>query len=201
MKVIKFSTIVLGLVASVVYAKQSNPNHSVLREISLDSCKFRMKDPYHVGVSIDTRSSSHSASYVVTIDPRAQHPFQTWIRLSCEDPVTSRTLTDIAGMKMSDKGWVLNLTPNDFEEQHTTFYPLRGQGWSGGGVTQDDTDGDETRRTRTFSFCIPHRQLAICGVAQSVGYLKWPNESVLPQVIQILESIEFIDMQSAAPAN
>jgi hypothetical protein len=186
---------------NAAYAQQLNYDSYIFREIVVDSCHFKIKNLYHGKMSVDTRSSSHSASYVVTINPRAEHPFQTWIRLSCEDPVTSGTLTDIAGMKMSDKGWVLNLTPNDFEEQHTTFYPLRGHGWSGGGVTQDDTDGDEARRTRTFSFCIPHRQLAICGVAQSVGYLKWPNESVLPQVIQILEGIEFIDVQSVAPAD
>lgn len=53
---------------------------------------------------------------------------------------------------------------------------------------------------RTFNFCIPHRQLAVCGYVD-VGYLLKPKESVFPQVIQLLQSIEFIDMQAVVPAD
>lgn len=101
---------------------------------------------------------------------------------------------------MTDKGWALDPSPDNIglKEQHTTFYPLHGKGWDGDGVTQDDVNGDERRRTRAFSFCIPHIQLALCGSMQSVAYLMCPKETTLPQVIKLLESVEFIDTPASA---
>ncbi|CAB3793881.1 hypothetical protein LMG28614_03784 [Paraburkholderia ultramafica] len=94
---------------------------------------------------------------------------------------------------MSADGWAMDTSPGAIGDpkENTTFYPLRGKGWDGGGVTQDTINGDEERRTRTFAFCISHKALAVCGIARSVGYLRHPNESALPQVIRLLDSVEF----------
>jgi hypothetical protein len=81
----------------------------------------------------------------------------------------------------------------DAKALNTTLYTLHGKGWEGAGITQDQQDGDEDKRTRTFSFCLLHASRALCGTTDTVMYLAQPNESVLPQVIKLLESIEFID--------
>jgi len=78
-------------------------------------------------------------------------------------------------------------------EAHIAFYPLHGKNWDGGGVTEDSINGDEDRRTRVNAFCIPHRKLALCGVVHHAAYLNHLNESVLSQVLQLLENIEFVD--------
>ena len=124
----------------------------------------------------------------------------TAIRVTRMLVLATLSLSDRAGIKMTDKGWVLDPSPGAIgsKEHHTTFYPLHGDDWTGG-ITQDGVNGDEKRRTRAFYFCIPHQQLALCGSLESVAYLMWPKETTLPQVIKLLESIEFID--DAAPAH
>jgi hypothetical protein len=86
-------------------------------------------------------------------------------------PIT--TYLENASIKLTSREWVLDTSKEDpnFPNPHTTFYALHGKGWEGGGTTQDQTEGDEDRRTRAFNFCIPHRQLALCGSVQSERYL------------------------------
>jgi hypothetical protein len=177
----------LCLVANIVVAGQSGATQAVTREWSFDGCHFRMSDPYRGRIDI--------GSYIATINPKAHHPFEMWIQFTCQNPVTDKTLSELAGIKLTNKGWVLDSSPDSIgpPETHTTFYPLHGKSWDAGGVTQDDINGDEERRVRVFAFCIPHDKLALCGVVRHVAYLSHLNESVLPQVIKLLESIEFID--------
>jgi hypothetical protein len=194
--------VVACLTATIACAEQSKAHPVVEREVMLDGCHFKMKDPYQGQVDIDNESAVHTASYLATINPKANQPFETWIQFSCQNPVTAKTLSNYAGMKMTPNGWALDPSPEygRLPQQHTTFYPLHGKHWDGGGVTQDQITGDEDSRRRIYAFCIPHNQLALCGVARPVAYLEHLNESVLHQVIKLLESIEFIDMPSAKPA-
>lgn len=182
----------LCLMTNVVMAKQLNKAPVVTREWNFDGCHFTMRDPY--GGRIDV------GSYIANINPNASHPFDTEIQFDCQNPASPKTYVDRAGMRMTDKGWALDPSPDNvgLAEQHTTFYPLHGKGWEGGGVTQDDINGDENRRSRSFNFCIPHKQFALCGGDDTVMYLDRPKGSVLPQIIQLLESIEFIDPPSSA---
>jgi hypothetical protein len=188
---------IIFLLASAVSAEQRDTKSAVTREVMFGGCHFRLKDPYNGTLEATQRSSPQLANYNAIISPKARHLLETWIQFSCQSPATPKTYLDRSGIRMTRQGWALDPSPDDVgpPEQHTTFYALRGKGWNGGGVTQDDINGEEQMRTRAFSFCIPHHQLALCGSAQSVAYLNWPHESVLPQVIQLLESIEFVDAQ------
>ncbi|WP_199100035.1 hypothetical protein [Dyella sp. ASV21] len=179
-------------------AKQQDVIHAIDIEYSFDACHFRLKDPYH-----GRTTGPNGAAYFANISPKAEHRYETWIQFSCQNPATAKTYSDRAGMQMTPKGWTIDPSPDNLgiKEQHTTFYPLHGQGWEGGGVTQDDINGDEDRRSRSFNFCIPHGQLALCGSVQTVTYLKWPKETTLPQVIKLLESIEFIDTPTPASSS
>ena len=189
--------------ATLACAKQSAAEHPTVREFALDACHFSLVDPYQAWIDTDKVSNPHSASYIATLNPRSRHPFETSIRFSCQNAATAKTYSDRAGMQMTPKGWTIDPSPDNLgiKEQHTTFYPLHGQGWEGGGVTQDEINGEESRRTRSFSFCAPHGQFALCGSIQSVAYLMWPKETTLPQVIKLLESIEFIDTPTPASSS
>ena len=202
----KSSLFLLGMVAcltaTIACAEQSKAHPVVEREVMFDGCHFKMKDPYNGALVATTRSTPVLANYNATINPKASQPFETWIQFSCQNPVTAKTLSNYAGMKMTPKGWALDPSPEygRLPQQHTTFYPLHGKHWDGGGVTLDQITGDEDSRRRFYAFCIPHNQLALCGVVRPVAYLEHLNESVLHQVIKLLESIEFIDTPSAKPA-
>ncbi|HTV86150.1 MAG TPA: hypothetical protein VME63_12120 [Dyella sp.] len=180
----------LACKATLACAKQPSTKGIQGHEWNFDGCHFKMADPFR-----GRTSGPGGAAYFAQISPKARHPFETWIQFSCQNPVTPEIYVDRAGIRMTDKGWALDPSPDNIglKEQHTTFYALHGKGWDGGGVTQDDINGDEKRRTRAFSFCIPHKQLALCGSIQNVAYLMWLKETTLPQVIKLLESIEFVD--------
>jgi hypothetical protein len=179
----------LMTVTSMQVSSHPPATHRAENEFSFDGCNFKFIDPYNGRIT--------TASYFAIINPKAHHLFETQIQFICQNPATPKTYLDLSGIRMTRQGWALDPSPDNVgpPEQHTTFYALHGKGWNGGGVTQDDINGEEQMRTRAFSFCIPHHQLALCGSAQSVAYLMWPHESVLPQVIQLLESIEFVDAQ------
>jgi len=183
------------ILAACLFTNHAYSQSAVQHQVSLDECNFQLSDPYNGRISIDNKSTPHSASYISTINLKARHPFETWIQFSCENSPSAQTFSDLGGIKKTASGWALDASPTVIGElgQHTTFHSLQGDGWSGGGVTQDDIDGDEEQRSRIFAFCIPHRQQAVCGVARSVGYLKHLNESALPQVIQLLNGIKFVN--------
>ncbi|MFP5423943.1 MAG: hypothetical protein ACLGID_21130 [Gammaproteobacteria bacterium] len=63
-------------------------------------------------------------------------------------------------------------------------------GWAD---TSDQLTGDEAGRTRYMSFCLYHGSKALCGVGK-VGLLRdGPKGNLMPQTLQILRSIEFLD--------
>jgi hypothetical protein len=190
-----FAGLLFYLVATASVGYPSSAGPVTVHAVTFNGCHFKMKDPYGGTLQATERSTPALANYSAEISPTARHPFETWIQFTCQNPVTDETLSELAGIKLTNKGWVLDSSPDSIgpPETHTTFYPLHGKSWDAGGVTQDDINGDEERRIRAFAFCIPHDKLALCGVVRHVAYLSHLNESVLPQVIKLLESIEFID--------
>jgi hypothetical protein len=63
---------------------------------------------------------------------------------------------------------------------------------------QDDRDGDPGQRERYLSFCIFHKAMAVCG-GEPVMYLSDPNGNLLPYVLDILRSVEFVDTSGSKP--
>jgi len=160
--------------------------------VTFNGCHFKMKDPYGGTLQATERSTPALANYSAEINPSARHPFETWIQFDCENNVNISDLSKLAGVGKQNGRWVIAFN-GDAKALNTTLYTLHGKGWEGAGITQDQQDGDEDKRTRTFSFCLLHASRALCGTTDTVMYLAQPNESVLPQVIKLLESIEFID--------
>jgi hypothetical protein len=183
-------TISLMTMTSMEVSSQLPATHRAEHEFSFDGCNFKFIDSYNGRKTV--------ASYFAIINPKAHQLFETQIQFSCNS-ATPKTYLDSASIKLVNGVWSLDLSEEDPRppSPHTTLYLLHGKGWQGAGSTQDDTDGDEDRRTQTFGFCIPHNAYALCGMAQHVGYLNHLDESVLPQVINLLESIEFIDSPAA----
>ncbi len=195
--------IMLASPSAFVCAKGKPVSGPVVHEVRFDACHYRITDTFDGWIDLNTEGSTHTFSYIANLNPRAKRPFETSIQFSCMNPATPEALSDRAGIIMTSHGWALDRSPDNIgpKAQHTTFQPLHGRGWEAGGVTQDDINGDEANRRRVFAFCIPHGTVALCGVARHVAYLRKLKESVLPQVIQLLESIEFIDVPVADKAS
>lgn len=86
--------------------------------------------------------------------------------------------------------------------EFTTAGSLRAVNGNGFYVIQDDRDGDPAQRERYLSFCIFHETVAVCG-GEPVMYLSDPKGNLLPYVLDILRSVNFIDTsgQISSPAS
>lgn len=73
----------------------------------------------------------------------------------------------------------------------TKVHNLKAVNGDGFYLTQDDRDGDPARRQRYLSFCIFHETMAVCG-EEPVMYLSDPDGNMLPYVLDILRSVEFV---------
>jgi hypothetical protein len=187
------------MITAVVGSPPSAGNVTV-HEAAFDGCHFDMKDPYGGTLQATERSTPALANYNAEINPKARHPFETWIQFDCENNVSLNDLPKLAGVAKENGQWVIAFN-GDAKAVNTTLYTLHGKGWEGAGITQDQQDGDEDKRTRSFAFCLLRGSQALCGTSDTVMYLAHPKESVLPQVIKLLESIEFIDTPPLEPVS
>jgi hypothetical protein len=180
----------LLLSTSAVLAQRGNTNKIVIHEVQLGGCHFKMSDPYAGALTLTTDSPSPSANYRVEVNPKAQRRFETDIQFECHDNVNISDLSDLAGIGKEHGKWVINFSGNA-AAVNTKLYPLSGQGWDGAGITQDQVGEGGGRSALTF--CIMHHSRALCGQDDTVMYLDYPKESVLPQIIRLLRSIKFLD--------
>ncbi|WP_157646990.1 hypothetical protein [Burkholderia ubonensis] len=80
----------------------------------------------------------------------------------------------------------------------TKVYNLEAVNGNGFYLIQDDRDGDPVQRERYLSFCIFHKAMAVCG-GEPVMYLSDPNGDLLPYVLEVLRSVEFVDTSGSKP--
>ncbi|MFA8326505.1 hypothetical protein [Burkholderia ubonensis] len=83
-------------------------------------------------------------------------------------------------------------------DKFTKVYNLEAVNGNGFYLIQDDRDGDPAQRERYLSFCIFHEAMAVCG-GEPVMYLSDPNGDLLPYVLEVLRSVEFVDKSGSKP--
>jgi hypothetical protein len=191
MKPLLFACMLLTLAIGKSHATQQNASQPVVHELVYESCHFTMKDPYGGRLTLSTGGGT-TANYHAIINPKAKQPFETWIVFDCEKASDTNNFSGSTGVKKKDGKWAIAFDA-DAEALNTKLYPLHGNKWDGAGITQDQSAGDDNGRPRSFTFCLVHAKQALCGSSSIVAYLEYPDESVLPQIIKLLESIEFID--------
>jgi hypothetical protein len=147
-------------------------------EINIDNkCHFKMSAPEGGMTSILTWQKADKMYYQSifpsgVFNPRTRYSFFTRVNYNCV-PVG----TFARGIPGKD---------------NSNFYQLRGKGWKGEGERREQTYDDG--KLYSFGFCLRNNNLTLCGNVFHVGEKSrnLPKESVLPQVIKMLESIEFI---------
>ena len=55
------------------------------------------------------------------------------------------------------------------------------------------TYGDEARREYRFSACLMHPPVVLCALATNAGSLNEPKKSLVPYLIKLLRTVEFVD--------
>lgn len=170
-------------------------------EYQLDSCNFKFPDPYNGRTDIDYQSSIHSASYITLIKPVTRHSFEVSIQFLCQTLKGREAFTNM-GYAYKNGQWVLIPDPNDPSNlSNMKLYKLHGSQTEGVASTYDQTTGALTERTRGLGFCLTDQKQILCGISETVGYVAYPKESRLPQVLKLLESIEFIEPTQPAPGS
>jgi hypothetical protein len=179
--------------ASYCSASEAGKGDNVVREIEFDDCKLKITDPYG-GVLKKTRESTPvNAYYVVSSINNFWKKRETLIRMRCRNKDPGKAISDM-GLRRDGNDWKLSSEKYiPLPEENAALYVLNGKNWNGAGSSADQTFGEEDERTRSFSFCMVGKKQTVCGSISIVAYLSRPKESTLPQVIKLLESIEFID--------
>jgi hypothetical protein len=196
-----FVCVLFGCVIPISSAKAPARQQAITREVALDGCHFSMRDPYSGRLKLATDGGPSIVSYHAEISPGAQHRFDTWIQFYCEKDGSEKAFSSM-GMKRDGTRWVISEgSYPSLPEEHVTIHPLHGASWSGAGLTSDQTTGDIDQRMRGFGFCIAGKQQVLCGIVQQVMFLGFPRESTLPQVIKLLQSIQFIDDVASGSAS
>ena len=80
----------------------------------------------------------------------------------------------------------------------TKRFDLRAVNSSGVGVTQDAVNGDPETRDRSLGFCLRHPPVMLCGSVPAVVRPYYSKVGLMPYVLTLLKSIEFVDGQDVS---
>jgi hypothetical protein len=196
---------VAALFAAAVTATAKDPTSiasgsNASKEVIVQSCHFSITDRFGGAILMpraenDFRFAGYSAT--VTVNGRLN---QFGFSIACGDNVTSINVIAArygATYDANKKKWVAyfgDVSTRDGEilRPATRVGALNAVNGHGFYLTQDDTDGDPLRRTRSLTYCLFHETKALCGHGQ-VMRLSDPKSDLLPNALTILRSIEFID--------
>ena len=165
---------------------------------SIGQCRFVINSLGGGAFTADNRSEPSAGAYtglLATDDPE--------FTIFCYPGASDDEISDQLGAKKINGKWVWLGTGEPFESaQHFKIFAFSGKNWTGQAVTYDDTTGDEAMRQRRFSFCLLQTggSQVLCGTS-SVMPLGYPKSNVLPKIMAVLRSIEFVNLPSPADAN
>ena len=166
-------------------------------DIKLGQCHYKLHDAFNGEVRLSTRSKPQIANYsgpLMRNLERSEVTVQMWC-----DSSSAKHIADFSAVKLDGDIWSMayeneaETTDDKIKQSNTTLVVINGKGWSGAGVTEDQTDGDPHKRVRSFVFCLPHGGYAVCGRVGAVASLENIRYSAMPSIKKLLESIEFVD--------
>lgn len=166
-------------------------------DANVGECHFRLTDPFNGRLRVDLDEKLKSANYHGPLHQKGPEKNDLWIQVWCvqESKVNKKNCgLELENGKLDTDG-LEALSQDERRSLNQTLITLIGKGWTGSGVQEDQISGDEELRSRSFNFCIPipHRDYVVEGRVESAAQLNNLKESAMPNIIKLLESIEFID--------
>lgn len=184
--------------ACALERQTSSADEVHIERVSLGRCAFMISMKEGFTVDLTESNSPRLANFNgYFLGPKTKRVGETWIQFGCETPVDAAMLKSW-GIKQEAGRWVQGITDEPGSQLHTRFVPLFGKNWSGGGIVQTQTAVDWSQKAKSFYFCLVHEPVALCGTAHDIQYVAYPKENALPHVVNLLQSIEFIDEPAAA---
>ncbi len=139
------------------------------------------------------------AFYNYPPNPNARHAVEVLVTFYCDTHKGQKAFSDL-GFARHNGEWVLPPDKNDPDNlSNQKLYRIKGHGLEGVVSTYDQTTGEESRRVQGLGFCLTDQKQILCGVSEAIGYVAYPKASSLPQVLKLLESIEFLEPAAKSP--
>ena len=168
-------------------------------DVKLGVCHFKLHDAFNGEIRLTTRSKPQLANYSGSL-MRDSEKSEVSIKMSCRN-VLKDELRD-CGLELKDGKLNTSGTDQFTEEEKKQFHEelitFVGKNWKGAGVQSEYTfqNSNQNRdiRVKDFSFCLRHDEVVLTGSVSAVAEVGKPKESALPNIIKLLESVEFIDV-------
>ncbi len=157
------------------------------------NCPIRLNDPYGGRLDGDSYVLIHlpyrktglavlSLSFLCTSSDDAESPRR--IVFAKYDNQRERCESDFSALSSDDLALLKPVTRK---------FNLRAVNSSGAGVTQDAINGNPETRDRSLGFCLRHPLLMLCGSVPAVARPYYNKAGLMPYVLTLLRSIEFVD--------
>lgn len=178
-----------------------------VHDVNFDGCHFKMTDPFDGSVRLGGRGKPVVGIYRGPLYQAKSEPNDFGMQFLCKpaDKVDKK----LCGLEL-ENGKIITSGLEGFTEDeklevkknlNQKLIILNGKNWKGAGVQEDQISGDEELRTRSFNFCMPFGDHIVKGRVESAAQLENLKESAMPNIIKLLEGIEFIDnTATTAPA-
>ncbi|WP_152530579.1 hypothetical protein [Paraburkholderia dilworthii] len=192
--------IALG-VPSASFAKSGqNERKDMIVSASGHNCAFSFHDPYGGWIS--------GNSYVVDDLPHKKTGVGDFsISFACVSSADNDSIRDYTIARYDEqKGhWQADFSGLSERDRKllkpaTQWISLKAVNSSGFGALQDMVTGDPETRSRSLGFCLLRPPVALCGSAPVVAIPHYSKVGVKPNVLRIIESIEFADAPVAGLA-
>ncbi|WP_374439185.1 hypothetical protein [Pseudomonas panipatensis] len=179
----------------------ASPKVSVVtRETEFDGCHFKIRDPYKGSLRLTTDGAPPLAVYTATFNLKVRHSVgEVSIHFYC-DTMEGNNAFVALGFEKQGRAWVLLPNKSDPDNLlNKKLYPLKSPGIEGAASTYDQTTGELSDRVQSLGFCLTNQKQILCGTSEEVAYVAYPKASSLPQVLKLLESIEFLEPTAKSP--
>lgn len=156
-------------------------------------CAIRFHDSHERRPREDGAPRPHPAdgrigrSYTADFMPSMKNHFDTGIEFYCRE-------------WMPLGKYEADMRRDSLPEVQLRRYPLQGKNWKGVAFTYYDSTGEDTNRSLSLGFYIPKidGEHVITGEATPVGFKGSRKKDVIQEVINLLNSIEFVDVTPRA---
>jgi hypothetical protein len=189
-------TPLLALTPTLSYAQVSNLNVASTQEkiYRIGGCNVRVHELLGGRFEAYTDDSPPAAGYTGPLK-RDKEKSNTAFMIRCAKP-SEVELRD-CGLDLVDGKLHTteddDSTPEEMKLLDSKRIELKGKNWQGAGVQENPVLSPDGRRGITFRFCLPYKGLILSGYTSTAGYPYRSNESAIPNIIKLLESIEFVD--------
>ncbi|SAL80543.1 hypothetical protein AWB71_06145 [Caballeronia peredens] len=188
-----FCIAAFGLQNPLCAKSLSNERKQAVITTGTQSCAINFNDPYGGWIS--------GNSYAVDDLPFNKTGIGNFsITFACVSSVDTDAIRDytIAKYNEQEKRWEADFSGLSESDRKllapvTKWLSVKAVNSSGFGALQDIVTGDPEIRSTSLGFCLLHPPVALCGSAPVVAIPFHNKVGVVPMVLKVIESIEFVD--------